>query len=167
MRSIHLFFLECKGLSIDNVGVCRDTVFQEIPQGAGFDTGYFVKERRGGLPLPSNVCSSHHFRAPSLPAVSQIPGYIEGPPPSPTYLFYSSKATEGRNRLWALRALYTIHDRGFRSAIDVCVPTRVKREQNIPCMPKAWFFLADCAFNMCQNQPVSALDERYRGLTLR
>ena len=40
----------CRGLSIDDVGVSRDTVFQEIRQGAGFETGDFVKETLGGLP---------------------------------------------------------------------------------------------------------------------
>ena len=42
----------CKGLSIDDVGVSRDAVFQEIRPGAGFgfETGDFVKEELGGLP---------------------------------------------------------------------------------------------------------------------
>ena len=57
-------FLVCKGLSIDNVGVSRNTafreirqgtgfetgVFREIRQGAGFETGDFVIEKLGGLP---------------------------------------------------------------------------------------------------------------------
>ena len=40
----------CKGLTIDDVGVSRrDTVFQEIRPGAGFETGDFVnKNWRGG-----------------------------------------------------------------------------------------------------------------------
>ena len=41
----------CKGLSIDDVGVSRDTVFQEIRPGAGFETDDTVKEELGGLPL--------------------------------------------------------------------------------------------------------------------
>ena len=40
----------CKGLSIDDVGVSRDTMFHEIPPGAGFETGDFVKDKLGGLP---------------------------------------------------------------------------------------------------------------------
>ena len=40
----------CKGLSIDDVGVSRDTVFQEKRPGAVFETGDFVKEKLGGLP---------------------------------------------------------------------------------------------------------------------
>ena len=40
-----------KSLSIDDVGMSRDTAFQEmIRPGAGFETGDFVKERLGGLP---------------------------------------------------------------------------------------------------------------------
>ena len=42
-------FLACKGLSIDDVGVSRDTMFQEIRLGAGFATVDFVKEKLGGL----------------------------------------------------------------------------------------------------------------------
>ena len=38
----------CKGLSIDDVGVSRDTVSQEIRPVAGFETGDFVKEKLGG-----------------------------------------------------------------------------------------------------------------------
>ena len=38
----------CKGLSIDGVGMSRDTVFQEIRPGAGFETGDFVKEKGVG-----------------------------------------------------------------------------------------------------------------------
>ena len=38
-----------KGLSIDDVGVSRDTVSQEIRPGAGFETGDFVAEKLGGL----------------------------------------------------------------------------------------------------------------------
>ena len=45
-----MYFLVCKGLSIDGVGVSRDTVFQEVRRGAGFESGDFVKEKLGGLP---------------------------------------------------------------------------------------------------------------------
>ena len=33
---------------MDDVGVLRDTVFQDIPPGAGFKTGYFSKKKMGG-----------------------------------------------------------------------------------------------------------------------
>ena len=39
-----------KGQSIDDVRVSRDTVFQEIRPGVGFETSDFVKEKLGGLP---------------------------------------------------------------------------------------------------------------------
>ena len=38
----------CKGLSIDDDGVSRDTVFQEVRPGAGFETADFVEEKLGG-----------------------------------------------------------------------------------------------------------------------
>ena len=38
---LSIYFLVCKGLSIDDVGVSRDIVFQEIRSGAGFETGDF------------------------------------------------------------------------------------------------------------------------------
>ena len=38
------------GVSIDDVWVSRDTVFQEIRPGAGLETGDFVEEKLGGLP---------------------------------------------------------------------------------------------------------------------
>ena len=44
------YFPICKGLSNDDVGVGRDTVFQEIRPGAGLQTGHFVEEKFGGLP---------------------------------------------------------------------------------------------------------------------
>ena len=43
-------FACAKGLTVDDVGVSRDTVFQEIRPGAGFETGDFGKEKPGGLP---------------------------------------------------------------------------------------------------------------------
>ena len=44
------FLCAKKGLSIDDVGVSRDTAFREIQPGAGFETDDFVKEKLGGLP---------------------------------------------------------------------------------------------------------------------
>ena len=49
-RKVSILFLACKGLSIDDVGVSRNTVFQEIRPRAGFETGDFVKGKLGGLP---------------------------------------------------------------------------------------------------------------------
>ena len=47
---IHIYSPVCKGLSIDGVGVSRDTAFQEIRPRAGFETGdFFVRETLGGL----------------------------------------------------------------------------------------------------------------------
>ena len=45
-----IYFLVCEGLMVDDVGVSRDTVFQEIRPGAGFETADFVEEKLGGLP---------------------------------------------------------------------------------------------------------------------
>ena len=44
---IYIYILVCRGLSIDDVGVSRNTVFQEIRPGAGFETGGFVKKKLG------------------------------------------------------------------------------------------------------------------------
>ena len=44
-----IFLCAKKGLTIDNVGVSVDTVFQVIRPGAGFETGDFVEKRLGGL----------------------------------------------------------------------------------------------------------------------
>ena len=41
-------FLVCNGLSNNEVGVARGTVYQEIRPGAGFKTGHFVEEKLGG-----------------------------------------------------------------------------------------------------------------------
>ena len=38
----------CRGLSKDDIGVARGTVFKEIWLGVGFKTGDFVKEKLGG-----------------------------------------------------------------------------------------------------------------------
>ena len=49
-RKVSTYFLVCKGISINDVGVSRDTVFQEIRlPGAGFETADFVKEKLGEL----------------------------------------------------------------------------------------------------------------------
>ena len=42
-----MYFLVCGGLSNDDAGVARGTVFKET---ADFKTGDFVKEKLGGLP---------------------------------------------------------------------------------------------------------------------
>ena len=44
------YFLVCKGLSINDVGVARGTVFQEVRVWAGFKTDEFGEEKLGGLP---------------------------------------------------------------------------------------------------------------------
>ena len=49
-KEVSIHFLVCKGLSIDDVGVSRHTIVQEIRRGAGFETDDFVKEKLGGLP---------------------------------------------------------------------------------------------------------------------
>ena len=46
-----IFLCAKKGLSNDDVGVARGTLFREIWPGAGFKTGDFVKEKMGGLPI--------------------------------------------------------------------------------------------------------------------
>ena len=48
-KSLHMLYL-LQRRSNDDVGVARDTVFQEVRPGAGFKTGDFVKKRLGGLP---------------------------------------------------------------------------------------------------------------------
>ena len=47
-NTIFIYFLVGKGLSNDDVGEARGTVFQKIRPGAGFETGDFVKEKLGG-----------------------------------------------------------------------------------------------------------------------
>ena len=46
----------CRGLSIDDVGVSRDTVFQKIPPVAGFETADFVEEKLGGATVDRLAC---------------------------------------------------------------------------------------------------------------
>ena len=47
-KDILTYFLVCEGLSTDDVGVEKDTVFQKIRLWAGFKTGDFVQEKLGG-----------------------------------------------------------------------------------------------------------------------
>ena len=47
-KSTYTYSLERKGLSIDDVGVSRDTVVQEIRPGAAFETGEFGLKQVGG-----------------------------------------------------------------------------------------------------------------------
>ena len=49
-KNVSIYFLGCKGLSIDDVEVSRGTVFQEIRPGVGFETGDFVEKKLGELP---------------------------------------------------------------------------------------------------------------------
>ena len=49
-QKVSAYFIVCKGLSSDDVGIPRDTMFQEIRPGAGFKTGDFVQEALGGVP---------------------------------------------------------------------------------------------------------------------
>ena len=52
-----MYFLVCKGLSADDVGVSRDAAFQEIWPGAGFETGEVVREKLGGLPYNDSLAN--------------------------------------------------------------------------------------------------------------
>ena len=47
---ICIFFFVCKGLSNDDVGGARGTVFREIQLESGFKTGDSINEKLGGLP---------------------------------------------------------------------------------------------------------------------
>ena len=47
--SSRIFLCAKKGLSNDDVGVARGSVFQALRPGAGFKTGDFVGEKLGGL----------------------------------------------------------------------------------------------------------------------
>ena len=47
---IFTYFLVCKGVLNDGVGVARGTEFQEMPPRADFETGDSAKEKQGGLP---------------------------------------------------------------------------------------------------------------------
>ena len=49
MHIFAYFLVLHEGLSNDDVGVARGTVFQEIRPGAGFKTGDFGKDKLGGL----------------------------------------------------------------------------------------------------------------------
>ena len=56
-----MYFLGCKGLSIDDVAGSRDTVFviQEIRPGAGFETGDFGVRKVGGGGLYRRTTQVH------------------------------------------------------------------------------------------------------------
>ena len=62
-----IYCLVCKGLSIDDVEVSRDTVVQEIRPGAGFETGDFVKETLGGLRLHRGTTHLRFVRVLRVP----------------------------------------------------------------------------------------------------
>ena len=49
-KKVSIYFPVCEGLVIDGIGVSRDIAFQEMRQGAGFETDDFVEETSGGLP---------------------------------------------------------------------------------------------------------------------
>ena len=63
-------------LSIDEVGVSRNTVFQEIRPGAGFETADFVKEK-SGLPWNASVVANGHAQTEYTPPPPQLgsPGF--------------------------------------------------------------------------------------------
>ena len=44
----YIFLFAKKGLSTDDVGVARGTVFQEVRPGAGFKNGVLLKKSWGG-----------------------------------------------------------------------------------------------------------------------
>ena len=69
-----IYVLVCRGLSVDDVGVSRDTVFQ------GFETGNIVKEKLGGATVVRFYCvdetggsrppvetNSHHYSLSEIP----------------------------------------------------------------------------------------------------
>ena len=49
-KKVSIFVLVCKGLSIDDVGVSRDNVFQEVRPGADFKTCDVIKQKLRRLP---------------------------------------------------------------------------------------------------------------------
>ena len=56
-QNVSMYFLVCEDLSNDDVGGSRDTIFQEIRPGAGFETGDFVKEKlRKGATVGRLLC---------------------------------------------------------------------------------------------------------------
>ena len=56
------YFLVCRGLSNDGVGVARGTAFQEIRPGAGFKNGNFVKESFGRATTVERLGRGHFWR---------------------------------------------------------------------------------------------------------
>ena len=75
---ISMDFLVCDGISNDDVGVAKGTVFQALRPGAGFKTGDFVEEKFGGgteerlkvIYLAAMQCQ-HHGMLITLPALSR------------------------------------------------------------------------------------------------
>ena len=65
-KKVSTYFLVCEGLSIDDVGVSRDTVFQEIRPVAGYETADFVIEKLGGIPQNEPVVAHAVYRNVSL-----------------------------------------------------------------------------------------------------
>ena len=65
----YIFLCAKKGLNMDDVGVSRDIVFQEIRPGAGFETGDFVKEklRKGATVGRLGLYSRLHCHKGSTP----------------------------------------------------------------------------------------------------
>ena len=65
-KNVFTYFLVCKGLSNDDVGAARGSVFQEIRPGAGFKTVGFVEEKLGGLPWNDSLAfgNSVHMSHP-------------------------------------------------------------------------------------------------------
>ena len=55
-KNIPTNFVVCNGLSNDDVGVARGTVFEEIRSGAGFKTDDSVKETLGGGTVDRLAC---------------------------------------------------------------------------------------------------------------
>ena len=71
-----MFLCVWKGLSIDEGGVSRDTVFQETRPGAGFETGGFRYRKVGGATverLTTHVCMKIRIIVVSLSSIFHHP----------------------------------------------------------------------------------------------
>ena len=107
-KNVSIYFPVCKGLSIDDVGVSRDTAFQEIRPGAGFETDDFDKEALGGLPL-----NDSHALLTALHGYTPLYGHtaLLGDPYciwySPNCRFIPFGTTGGRNNDKILRLLHS------------------------------------------------------------
>ena len=51
-KNVMTYFLVYTGLSNDDVGATRGTVFQEVRPGVGSKTGDFAKEKLAGATVP-------------------------------------------------------------------------------------------------------------------